>query len=245
MNTILEVNGSGGMTSDMHEELYNAASQWLVKQPGWAPIIMAIGPCRHVVRPEREPYEALIRAVAYQQLTAKAGDAILNRLRIAFQTDVTLFPKPQELIDADSEILRVCGFSARKVETLKGIAAGTFTGLVPSREEAVRLDDDELITRLTSLKGIGRWTVEMLLIYTLERMDIMPLDDFGVVEGLHYLHSPDLRLSKQELAALSRHYAPYRTIVCWYLWRIPLLPDYKAFKASRVATKKSGSVRGG
>ncbi|MCS3432739.1 DNA-3-methyladenine glycosylase [Klebsiella sp. BIGb0407] len=221
------------MISDAHEELYNAASQWLMTQPGWAPIITAIGPCWHFARPEREPYEALIRAVAYQQLTAKAGDAILNRLRIAFQTDATLFPAPQQLIDADSDILRACGFSARKVETLKGIAAGTFTGLVPSREEAVRLGDDELINRLTSLKGIGRWTVEMLLIYTLERMDIMPLDDFGIVEGLHYLHSPGIRLSKQELKSLSQQYAPYRTIVCWYLWRIPKLPDYQSFKANR------------
>lgn len=219
------------MISDTHEELYRAASRWLIKQPGWAPLIMAIGPCRHIVRPEREPYEALIRAVAYQQLTAKAGDAILNRLRITFQTNVAQFPTPQQLIDADSEILRTCGFSARKVETLKGIAAGALSGLVPSREEAIHIGDDALIARLTSLKGIGRWTVEMLLIYTLERMDIMPLDDFGVVEGLHYLHSPGIRLKKQELRALSLQYAPYRTIACWYLWRIPQLPDYKAFKA--------------
>jgi len=225
------------MISDTHEELYNAASQWLVKQPGWAPLIMAIGPCQHEVRPEREPYEAMIRAVAYQQLTAKAGDAILNRLRITFQTEATLFPQPQQLKDVDSEVLRACGFSARKVETLKEIAAGTLTGLVPSREEAVRMGDDELIARLTSLKGVGRWTVEMLLIYTLERMDIMPLDDFGIVEGLHYLHAPTTKLSKHELRNLSSHYAPYRTIACWYLWRIPQLPDYKAFKVSRMVNR--------
>lgn len=221
------------MISDRHQELYNAASQWLMKQLGWGPIIMQIGACRHEVRPEREPYEALIRAVAYQQLTAKAGDAILNRLRTTFQTESARFPPPQQLKDVDREVLRACGFSARKVDTLKEIAAGTLTGLVPSREEAVQMGDEELIARLTSLKGVGRWTVEMLLIYTLERMDIMPLDDFGIVEGLHYLHSPIIRLNKQELRALSCHYTPYRTIACWYLWRIPQLPDYKAFKASR------------
>lgn len=225
------------MISDTHQELYNSARQWLIKQPGWAPIIMEIGTCRHEVYPEREPYEALIRAVAHQQLTAKAGDAILNRLRLTFQTEGATFPQPQQLKDVDSEVLRACGFSARKVDTLKGIAAGTLTGLVPSREEAVRMDDDELIARLTLLKGIGRWTVEMLLIYSLERMDIMPLDDFGIVEGLHYLHSPDIRLSKQQLRALSNHYAPYRTIVCWYLWRIPQLTDYKEFKARRRANR--------
>lgn len=225
------------MISETHQELYNSARQWLMRQPGWAPIIMEIGTCQHEVYPEREPYEALIRAVAHQQLTAKAGDAILNRLRLTLQTEGATFPQPQQLKDADSEVLRACGFSARKVDTLKGISAGTLTGLVPSREEAVRMGDDELIARLTSLKGIGRWTVEMLLIYSLERMDIMPLDDFGIVEGLHYLHSPAIRLNKQQLRDLSYHYAPYRTIVCWYLWRIPQLSDYKEFKASRRANR--------
>lgn len=221
------------MISEVHQKRYHEASQWLIKQPGWQAIITAIGPCQHRVRPEREPYEALIRAVAYQQLTAKAGDAILNRLRCTFESEAETFPLPQQLIEIDDEILRACGFSARKVDTLKGIAAGTLSGLVPSRTEAQQMSDDELIARLTSLKGIGRWTVEMLLIYTLERMDIMPLDDFGIVEGLHYLHSPSVKLNKRQLIALSDDYSPYRTIVCWYLWRLPQLSDYKEFKESR------------
>lgn len=216
---------------------YDAASQWLAEQPGWASLITVIGPCCHEAKPEREPYEAIIRAIAYQQLTAKAGDAILGRLRSTFQADVLGFPHPQQLIDANSDVLRTCGFSARKAETLKAVAAGALSGLVPSRIEAVHMSDDELITRLTSLKGIGRWTVEMLLIYTLERIDIMPLDDFGIVEGLHYLHAPTGKLSKHELRILSHRYTPYRTIASWYLWRISQLPDYKEFKARRVVSR--------
>lgn len=225
------------MFFDTRDTLYQHASAWLAKLPEWAPLITAIGPCLHQARPEREPYEALIRAVAYQQLTAKAGDAILHRLRHHFNTKEGEFPRPQQLKDADGDALRVCGFSARKVATLQAIADGTLTGLVPSRCVAARMSDDELIARLTSLKGIGRWTVEMLLIYTLERVDIMPLDDFGVVEGLHYLHAPETRLSKSEIRMLSEQCAPYRTVAAWYLWRIPLLPDYKKFKADRALLK--------
>lgn len=221
------------MIFETHQALYDKASRWLAGQPAWARLIADIGPCRHEAKPEREPYKALIRAVAYQQLTAKSGDAILHRLQANFQTDAAVFPLPQQLAEVELDVLRACGFSARKADTLKAIADGTITGLVPSREEAVKMSDDELIARLTSLKGIGRWTVEMLLIYTLERIDIMPLDDFGIVEGLHYLHSPTNRLSKHELKTLSENCAPYRTIAAWYLWRIPQLEGYKAFRIRR------------
>lgn len=223
---------------DASENRYHRASQWLAQQPGWEPLITVIGPCRHEAKPEREPYEALIRAIAYQQLTAKAGNAILRRLCIAFQTEFSAFPSPQQLLDAENEVLRACGFSLRKAQTLRAVAAGALTGLVPSRQDAVSMSDEELIARLTALKGIGRWTVEMLLIYTLERMDIMPLNDFGIIEGLHYLHAPQTRLRPSELKQVSSYYAPYRTIASWYLWRIPQLPDYQVFKNGRVATRK-------
>ncbi|WP_350305919.1 DNA-3-methyladenine glycosylase family protein [Photorhabdus viridis] len=229
------------MIFDTRQAMYDHASRWLADQPGWARLIADIGPCRHEAKPEREPYEALIRAVAYQQLTAKAGDAILHRLRTAYEAGVDAFPLPQQLAEANPDVLRACGFSARKADTLKAIANGTITGLVPSREQAVKMSDDELIVRLTSLKGIGRWTVEMLLIYTLERIDIMPLDDFGIVEGLHYLHSPIATLSKRELKTLSENCAPYRTIAAWYLWRIPQLEDYKAFRIRRTAADRAKS----
>ena len=222
------------MIFDTRDALYTHASRTLANQPEWAPLISAIGPCRHEAKPEREPYEALIRAVAYQQLTAKAGDAILNRLRLTLCTTANGFPLPEQLAEADDDNLRACGFSARKIDTLRAVASGALTGLVPSRSEAILMSDDELIARLTSLKGIGRWTVEMLLIYTLERIDIMPLDDFGIVEGLHYLHSPSSSLKKHELRVLSEKCAPYRTIAAWYLWRLPQLPEYKDFRARRI-----------
>ncbi|MFZ4832109.1 DNA-3-methyladenine glycosylase family protein [Rouxiella sp. Mn2063] len=221
------------MIFSSREAIYSHACAYLSQHPIWASLITEIGPCKHEAKPEREPYEALIRAIAYQQISAKAGDAILRRLRSAFHTDAISFPLPQQLIDVDLDILRQCGFSARKAETLKAIAQGAMSGQVPSRVAATGYSDEELIAKLTALKGIGRWTVEMLLIYTLERIDIMPLDDFGIQQGLHYLHAPSSKLSKGQLKAFSEICAPYRTIAAWYLWRIPQLPDYLAFKANR------------
>ena len=158
----------------------------------WAALIAAVGPCLHQPRPEREPYQALVRAVAYQQLHARAGDAILGRLRALFPGQD--FPTPGQLADASLESLRGCGFSARKVATLQGIAQATLDGRVPDAASARGLDDEQLIERLIQLPGIGRWTVEMLLIYSLEREDILPVDDFGVREGYRRLKGLELSL---------------------------------------------------
>lgn len=161
---------------------YHPASHYLAAiDPDWARHIAAIGPCLHQPKPARNPYEALVRAIAYQQLHAKAGDAILGRL-IALFPD-SLFPTPEQLLACEFEVLRSCGFSGSKIATLHGIAQGALEGLVPDRSNALAMSDDELIERLTRLRGVGRWTVEMLLIYTLERMDILPADDFGVRDG--------------------------------------------------------------
>ncbi|SDE91543.1 DNA-3-methyladenine glycosylase II [Paracoccus isoporae] len=151
----------------------------------WAHAIDLIGPCRHDPKAAREPYEALIRAIAYQQLTAKAGDAILTRLKALCPENP--FPTPDAIIAIEFDALRACGFSASKIATIKAIAEGSKTGLVPSRQIAVRMDDEALISNISAIKGIGRWTVEMLLMYSLERADILPADDFGVREGYRAL----------------------------------------------------------
>ena len=153
----------------------------------WAALIKLVGPCLHDPKAAREPYEALVRAIGYQQLTAKAGDAIIARLK-ALYADVP-FPAPEDIIAADFDTLRACGFSASKIATMKAIAEGTLSSLVPPREIAVEMGDEELIDRIVTIKGIERWTVEMLLMYSLERMDILPVDDFGVREGYRALKS--------------------------------------------------------
>lgn len=193
----------------------------------WARLIEMVGPCTFEAKPEREPYEALIRAVAYQQLHAKAGDAILGKfIKLFSESDIANFPagkflSPQQVLAAKFDDLRTCGFSGRKIEALKGIAQGALSGLVPSRNDADAMTDEDLIKRLVMLKGIGQWTVEMLLIFTLERMDILPADDFGIVEGYKRLKKLDAAPTRKEITKIGKAWSPYRTIASWYLWRVP------------------------
>jgi DNA-3-methyladenine glycosylase II len=185
----------------------------------WAQLVKQLGPCGHEPKPAREPFEALVRAVAYQQLHVKAGDAILARL-LALHPQQP-FPSPPQLLDTGFEAMRACGFSARKIETIRGIAAATLSGVVPDLAAAQRLSDDELIARLSALKGIGRWTVEMFLIYSLARPDILPVDDFGVREGYRLLKSLDVAPAPRAMALIGQAWSPYRTAAAWYLWRLP------------------------
>ena len=183
----------------------------------WARHIAHIGACRHEPKPAREPYEALVRAIAYQQLHAKAGDAILARFLALYEA--CSFPTPAQVLETDFDIQRACGFSAAKLSTIRAIAQATIDGIVPTRQNALELSDDELITRLVSLRGIGRWTVEMFLIYTMERPDILPVDDFGVREGYRRLKGLSSTPTPSQMRKIGESWSPYRTAAAWYLWR--------------------------
>ena len=198
---------------------YQAATEFLsALDDDWAALITTVGACTFETRPEREPFQALVRAVAYQQLHGKAGDAIIKRFLAIYDDG---FPTPNQLLATEFDALRACGFSGRKIETIKGIAEGALTGLVPSRLEADDMPDEELIKRLVTLKGIGRWTVEMLLIFTLERLDVLPADDFGVVEGYKRLKHLESAPNRKQITEIGKAWSPYRTIASWYLWRVP------------------------
>ncbi len=190
----------------------------------WAWLIETVGACTFdtEAEPELNPYEALVQAVAYQQLNGKAGDAIFAKFKRHFGQDSDgKIPKPEQLIAAKFDELRACGFSARKIETIKGIAEGALSGLVPSRFDAEKMSDEELIEHLVTLKGIGQWTVEMMLMFTLKRMDILPADDFGIVEGYKRLKKLGVAPKRKEIAEIGKAWSPYRTIASWYLWRMP------------------------
>jgi len=199
-------------------DFYTEASHFLMRiDSDWNRLIQTVGPCTFTPKPEREPYEALVRAVAYQQLSTKAGDAILKKFICHFGA----FPTPPQLIDAEFDDLRGVGFSGRKIETLKGIAEGTINGLVPTREVADAMSDEALIEQLVTLKGIGRWTVEMMLMFTFERMDILPADDFGISDGYRRLKELDTAPKRKQMAEIGMVWSPYRTVASWYLWRVP------------------------
>lgn len=208
------------MTTDTSSADFRAAAAFLsALDDDWARHIADIGPCRHETKPAREPYEALVRAISHQQLHAKAGDAIVGRL-LALHPEAS-FPSPEQILATDPLLQRACGFSAAKVQSIRGIAQATLDGVVPSLAAARTLTDEDLIARLTSLRGVGRWTVEMFLIYTLERSDILPVDDFGVREGYRRLKSLEAAPTPRRMRDIGASWSPHRTVAAWYLWRLP------------------------
>jgi len=198
---------------------YQAASEFLAAlDEDWQQHIAAVGPCLHQPYPARDPYESLVRAIAYQQLHAKAGDAIVGRLVELFGGES--FPRPEQILATDFDRMRSCGFSGGKIATIQGIAQATLDGVVPDYATALAMDDEALIERLISLRGVGRWTVEMLLIYSLERRDILPADDFGVREGYRRLKSLDVQPTRKQMIDIGQAWSPHRTVAAWYLWRV-------------------------
>jgi DNA-3-methyladenine glycosylase II len=180
-------------------------------------LIRAAGPCS--LRPERgrSPYEALVRAIAHQQLTGRAANTILSRFFALY--DEGRFPEPAELLSTADEQLRAVGFSRAKAAALKDIAARTLDGTIPQRRALSRLPDEAIIERLTQVRGVGRWTVEMFLMFTLARPDVLPVDDYGVRNGFRLAYGHDELPRPRELAEFGLRWAPYRSSAAWYLWR--------------------------
>ena len=188
-------------------------------------IIAKTGSCR--LRPDRKqsPFEALVEAVCHQQLTGKAAQTILGRIKAIHPHRA--FPTPDDLLGTHDDTLRAAGLSRAKVAAVKDISAKTLDGVVPDPETLAKLDDAEIIERLTTIRGVGQWTVEMLLIFKLGRMDVLPVDDFGVRKGFM------LTYRKRDLpkpAVLLKHgerWRPYRSVASWYMWRAADLAKLK------------------
>jgi DNA-3-methyladenine glycosylase II len=191
-------------------------------------LIRRVGPCGLQVD-RQSPYESLVRSIAHQQLHGSAARTITARFT-ALYPDLP-FPTPQQVLATDPAVLRACGFSGPKVAAIRDIALKTAEGVVPTRRAAARLSDAALIERLTSIRGVGRWTVEMVLIFSLGRPDILPVDDFGVREGYRVLHGLDSQPKPKALAELGAIYAPYRSTAAWYLWRA--VDEAKAIRIPR------------
>jgi len=168
-------------------------------------------------RLRQTPFEVLARAIAHQQLHANAARNILARFVALFEGG--LFPLPQHVIDTDHDRLRAVGFSGSKVAALKDLAAKALLGVVPEREALDALSDEEIIERLTQVRGIGRWTVEMMLMFQLQRPDVLPVDDFGVRQGFQFAYGLKGMPTPKALAAFGERWKPYRSIAAWYLWR--------------------------
>jgi DNA-3-methyladenine glycosylase II len=192
------------------------ALRHLRRDPVLKAVIRQVGPC--TLSPvKREPYEALVRAIAHQQVHGRAAEAILGRFIALYPGHD--FPPAAQVLETPVEAMRACGLSGSKVAAIRDIAEKSVGGLVPTRKAAARLSDEALIERLTAIRGVGRWTVEMLLIFTLGRDDVLPVDDFGVREGYRVATGAEAQLKPKALAEIGEAWAPWRSIAAWYLWR--------------------------
>jgi DNA-3-methyladenine glycosylase II len=185
--------------------------------PVMAQLIRRAGP--YAVRPERGvgAYEALVEAVAHQQLTGKAARTILGRLYALYGADCC--PEPARLADTAAAALRDCGFSRAKAASLRDIAAKSLDGTIPPRRALARMSNEAIIERLAEARGVGRWTVEMFLMFTLGRPDVLPVDDYGIRLGYKIAYGKRRLPKPKALAKLGERWAPYRTTASWYLWR--------------------------
>ena len=193
------------------------ALRHLGRDKRFAALIRRVGPPRLGVQRRRSPYEALMRAIAHQQLHGRAALAILARFEALYPGEA--FPPPDLVLASPDAELRACGLSGAKVAAMRAICTATLDGTVPTRRASARLSDQELIERLTTIRGIGRWTVEMLLIFTLGRPDVLPVDDFGIRDGCRLLYGLDEQPKPKALAEIGLAWSPFRSVAAWYLWR--------------------------
>ena len=180
-------------------------------------IVSLAGPFTVKRRDDRSVFETLARSIASQQLSGVVARKILERLEALFGGR---FPSPADIAAADPLALRGVGFSFAKIAALKDLAARTQDGTLPPDADLAALDDEAVIERCVTVRGIGRWTAEMLLMFTLGRPDVLPVDDFGVRKGFTVLHQKRAMVSTKALLAHGERWRPYRSVAAWYLWRV-------------------------
>jgi methylated-DNA-[protein]-cysteine S-methyltransferase len=184
-----------------------------------ARFIERVGPFRLRPAELQSPFEALLESIVYQQLAGRAAAAILARVLALFRP--RRYPRPQDIAGMAEERLRGAGLSRAKTAALKDLAAKALEGTVPASTRALeKLSDAEIVERLTAVRGIGPWTVEMLLIFRLARPDVLPATDYGVRKGFAIVRGAKDLPTPRELLGWGERWRPYRTVASWYLWRV-------------------------
>jgi DNA-3-methyladenine glycosylase II len=203
--------------------------------PKLGKLIARAGPFTMRIANTQSPFEALVESIVYQQLHGKAAATIHRRLLESFGPVLTLegaglgtHPSPQHILDCPNEQLRAAGLSANKSLALRDLAAKTIDGTVPSLAQIRRMSDEAIISQLTQVRGIGKWTVEMLLIFRLGRPDILPTSDYGVRKGFALTFqglkpttkvTPALLPTPADMERRAKKWQPWRSVASWYLWR--------------------------
>ena len=193
----------------------DAALKQLRKDKDLKRVIQKVGDFKLALRPNHSPFEALAESIVYQQLNGKVAATIWGRFKGLFASKHL---RPEDVVAASRELLRSAGLSEAKAIAMRDLAEKTQMGLVPTWTGLRKLDDETIIERMTDVRGIGRWTVEMLLIFRLGRPDVWPVDDFAVRTAygdVFGIAKPNLKEMRERAEA----WRPYRSVVAWYLWR--------------------------
>lgn len=202
-----------------------ACRQLAEADPRLGKLIGAAGPFTLRLKSQHSPFDALLESILYQQLHGKAAAAILKRLLESFGD---YQPTPEQLLAASIDQLRAAGVSHNKILALRDLASKTIDGTVPTLARIRRMSDQEIIARLTSVRGIGPWTVEMLLIFRLGRPNVLPVSDYGIRKGFaltfHRLpkskpFDASMLADRNDIAHRGRRWEPWRSVAAWYLWR--------------------------
>ena len=187
-----------------------------------ARLIRKVGPC--TLKPKkRTPFVALVHAVTHQQLNGTAAATILKRFIALYPGKK--FPAPDDVIATPDERLRAAGLSRAKTAAIKDIAAHTLAGVIPGPRAIAKLSNEEILERLTTVRGVGPWTVEMLLMFTLGRGDVLPVTDYGVRKGFALTYGWRELPTPKELLEFGERWRPHRSTAAWYLWRALDLPQ--------------------
>ncbi|HKW09306.1 MAG TPA: DNA-3-methyladenine glycosylase [Gemmatimonadaceae bacterium] len=209
--------------------------------PVLAGVIDRVGPCRLEQRREGTHFDALVRSIVYQQLSGKAASTILGRVHGLYGDRP---PTPPELLATSDELLRGAGLSRQKLSYLKDLAAKVESGSVPLAAETIdHLGDDEIIDRLVQVKGIGRWTVHMFLIFRLGRPDVLPELDLGIQNAIRRAYRLRKQPGPKDVKRIGKSWTPHASVASWYLWRSlegeqPSTPRKKRPAAKRPKTKR-------
>jgi DNA-3-methyladenine glycosylase II len=179
--------------------------------------IKAIGPCSLEPKRSRTPFYSLAQSIAYQQLTGKAAETIWGRV-VASQGGVQKVT-PANILSTSPDVLRSAGLSHAKVASLLDLADHAQRRIIPGWAALEKLDDEEIIERISSVRGIGPWTVQMMLIFSLGRLDVLPATDYGVQKGFSVVYRKKELPKPKELIAYAERWKPYRSIASWYMWR--------------------------
>jgi DNA-3-methyladenine glycosylase II len=235
------------LAGELPFELAAAMAHLSARDPRLAKLIEELAPFEPGIDHTQSPYEALLEAIVYQSISGKAAATILERVKAlgganrAAEKDGTnrsnrartlagtkldrtsagngRVPTPEEVLKLTKRQLRKAGLSGAKILAMRDLAQKTMAGIVPTHEQALKLSDEELIERLDSVRGIGRWTVEMFLIFRLGRPDVLPIHDLGVQKGWSVAYGKKHMPRPKELLKFGERWRPYRTVASWYMWR--------------------------